>query len=73
MKKAVLLLILLIFSQPLMAQDSPNSAEPKPDSSTSTKEAVKEGAQQPPAIWPKPFKPSEEIRADSQISFPTDI
>ena len=24
-------------------------------------------------VWPPPFNPSEEIGADSQVSFPTDI
>ena len=26
-----------------------------------------------PTVWPQPFKPSEEVGADSQVSFPTDI
>lgn len=30
-------------------------------------------AQQGQPTWPVPFKPTQEIGADSQISFPTDI
>lgn len=66
-------MILLILSQSLMAQERQNSAEPAPDSSISNEETVAEDTDPPPAIWPKSFKPSEEIGADSQISFPTDI
>ena len=29
--------------------------------------------EQPPVPWPRPYKPSEEISADSAVPFPTDI
>lgn len=32
-----------------------------------------ESQQTKPAVWPQPFQPSEEVGADSEVSFPTDI
>ncbi len=40
---------------------------------TAQKQASETQQQHQPHIWPKPFQPSKEIGADSQISFPTDI
>ncbi len=32
-----------------------------------------EPQQTKPMVWPQPFQPSEEVGADSEVSFPTDI
>lgn len=37
------------------------------------KEQLIESQQVKPAVWPQPFQPSEEVGADSEVSFPTDI
>ncbi len=72
MKLIIFVIVLFIVSPLVQAQDRPDSAasevEGQPQqSSTGTDSAP------PPVPWPKPFKPSEKIGADSQISFPTDI
>ena len=69
-----ILLFLILMSCPLMvlAQDTTEKTAPIEDSQPRQVSPVEDSA--PPAIpWPKPFKPSENIGADSQISFPTDI
>ena len=65
--------ILLLSMQTATAQDSKNSADPQQDRSAPQKQAVSRKTEPAPAVWPKPFTPSEEIGADSQISLPTDI
>ncbi len=37
------------------------------------KEQATASQQAKPAVWPQPFQPSEEVGADSEVSFPTDI
>ena len=67
-------LILLIFCGPLQAEEGGSAPAVKVPASSEV--AREPGPQQSPAetvVWPKPFEPSEEIGADSQISFPTDI
>lgn len=70
MMRMLTLLILLIFSPLLWAQDQP---EPNTSDAASQKETPKKQDQSETTIWPKSFQPSQEIGADSQISFPTDI
>jgi hypothetical protein len=36
-------------------------------------EGQEEQSRQPPSPWPQPFTPSQEVGADSQVAFPTDI
>ncbi len=72
MIRIVIIFLLLASSSWLWAEDQPESTEPKPSDAVSKKEP--QGLGQPaPTIWPRPFQPSQEIGADSQISFPTDI
>jgi len=73
MTRILTLLIFLFLSPFLWAQDQTNENEPKTSDSASQKETQKNQDQGEPAIWPKSFQPSQEIGADSQISFPTDI
>jgi hypothetical protein len=37
------------------------------------KEQSTEQQEKKSTVWPQPFQPSEEVGADSQVSFPTDI
>ena len=72
MKSTVLIILLLLAPPLVLAQEKHDSAVPegkKPVQQTTSGEDKVPS----PVVWPKPFKPSEEIRADSQISFPTDI
>ena len=67
-------LMVLSFSGPLQAEEG--SAPPADEAPASSEISREPDQQEGPAetvVWPKPFKPSEEIGADSQISFPTDI
>lgn len=70
MKCFVLIFFLLSCSLPLRAEEPGPASEQDGQS----QEAPAGGDGAAPAVpWPRPFKPSEEIGADSQISFPTDI
>jgi hypothetical protein len=54
------------------------AADKEPEKSTKETEVQKSADQKPAAkkptpAWPRPYKPTEEISADSNVSFPTDI
>ena len=66
-------LMVLSFSGPLQAAEGSAPADEAPASSEITREPDQQEGPAETVVWPKPFKPSEEIGADSQISFPTDI
>lgn len=72
MRHILLILILLCFPLLVIAQDTSDKAVPEEDTQPRQVLPVEDSAP-PSAPWPKPFKPSEKIGADSQISFPTDI
>ena len=72
MIRILIVLVLLGSGSSLWAEDGSVSTEPKPSDAVSQKEPQSQD-QPAPTIWPRPFKPSQEIGADSQISFPTDI
>ena len=60
-----ILLLLALFSDGLAEEDK---VQPPAQGQVESAES-----EMPPAVWPSPFQPSEEIGADSHISFPTDI
>lgn len=66
-------LIVLSFYGPLQAEEGSAPADKVPASSEIAREPAQQQGPAETVVWPKPFKPSEEIGADSQISFPTDI
>ena len=66
-------LMVLSFYGPLQAEEGSAPADEAPASSEITREPDQQEGPAETVVWPKPFKPSEEIGADSQISFPTDI
>jgi hypothetical protein len=73
MIRSALLLILLFCSSGLQAQEQPEPAELQPAGPVVQEPAAQEPAPPKPPGWPRPFQPSEQVGADSQISFPTDI
>lgn len=71
--KHTLLIILLFLGQPVWADEAPDSAETETGRPEQRKEPAQEEKGSDSVVWPLPFKPSQEIGADSMISFPTDI
>ncbi|MEJ2056394.1 MAG: hypothetical protein P8X39_00980 [Desulfofustis sp.] len=71
MKSTALIFLLMIVASLVQAQGTVDSAVPEEESQQQHSSGEDTGP--PPVAWPKPFKPSQEIGADSQISFPTDI
>ena len=68
---------LLVFSGSVLSQpeQGPEQGEGKEDVKTvQPPKKAEQGSQKPEEHqWPLPFVPSEEVGADSVISFPTDI
>ena len=63
----IFLLLVLTFSAQAVAQEPEQPMlEEKADPDTGPAAA-------PALVWPPPFQPSEDIDADSPVSFPTDI
>ena len=69
----VVSILLSFWCTSVWADDPPDPSAPVPESGEGAQETVQEGIPREEIVWPKPFKPSEEIGADSQVSFPTDI
>ncbi len=70
---AVMLIILMVSCAGVRAQNDPVPANPPPPPSEAPPVQTPQGSSGEEVVWPPPFQPSEEIGADSQISFPTDI
>lgn len=78
MRYGLLLIILWLFASPALGvpQDSAKRTEkdvkrtesPQPEAS-----GQKAGQKDQKAVWPRPYRPSEEIKADTTVPFPTDI
>lgn len=60
-----------------MAADEPAAKPPGKQPETAadqqTRAEKKAAEKKPTAQWPRPYKPSEEVSADSMVPFPTDI
>jgi hypothetical protein len=70
MKSIVLIFFLLSCALPLRAEET----DPESDPDVQSQQRPPGGDSGAPTVpWPRPFTPSQEIGADSQISFPTDI
>ncbi len=69
----LILIILFMFCGPLQAEKESEPAVKEPAGGEATREPAPPQSPAETVVWPPPFKPSEEIGADSQISFPTDI
>jgi hypothetical protein len=81
MKRLLLMIVFLGLAWASLGDDRAVSSEPQPDKANSENANKKpdlppldKNAQQaPPPNWPRPYKPSEEVRADSSVPFPVDI
>lgn len=73
MNKAMLIIILLCVCHPAWADDTSGSTEKEAGKPVTQTEPEREEKVSEPVVWPVPFSPSQEIGADSMISFPTDI
>lgn len=73
MNKAMLIIILLCVGQPAWANDTSEPTEKEAGKPVTQTEPKREEKVSEPVVWPVPFSPSQEIGADSMISFPTDI
>ena len=70
---ALILVIMLARTGTACAQQDPVPAEGDPTTAESPSENTPLEGSAEEDVWPPPFNPSEEIGADAQISFPTDI
>lgn len=67
MRLGILLLLILAVPAQAVAQEVEQPVmEEQADSDTGD-------AAEPTLVWPPPFQPSEDIGADSPVSFPSDI
>lgn len=81
MKRFLLMVIFLGLALVGFGEDRIVQPEPQPDKTNSEKADIKsepspvekDAQQTPRPAWPRPYKPSEEIRADSSVPFPVDI
>ena len=75
MKKLLITILLLLFTGLGTGAEQPPNRSPEKSPEPVSKKAPAKSvrAEQPPAPWPRPYKPSEEISADSAVPFPTDI
>lgn len=69
----VTLILLALTSGAVRAQEDPTPTAQTPTTSETPAETTAEESSAEDVVWPPPFNPSEEIGADSQVSFPTDI
>jgi hypothetical protein len=67
------LIVLVLCSGAARAQEDSTPTAQTPASSETPAETTAEESSAEDVVWPPPFNPSEEIGADAQISFPTDI
>lgn len=69
--RIITLLLLLTGPGITQAQDHPEYQDGKDEQNSPLPQQQSNGREQ--VRWPIPFNPSQEIGADSQVSFPTDI
>ena len=78
MRRWTLIALFLLCSVLAFAEEQAADKDVRPDTTTSEvkqkESAGQKDVQKPPTTaWPRPYKPSEEVRADSTVPFPTDI
>ena len=66
MIRILLVLVLAVSAQAVAQEPEQPVMEEQADRDTGH-------AAEPTLVWPPPFQPSEDIGADSPVSFPTDI
>ena len=69
------MLLLLVVGNGIAADKQPDKdSAKKPGISETKKSSGQDAADKKDAVqWPRPYKPTEEISADSMVPFPTDI
>ena len=76
MKTFIMTIFLLLVVGDGMAADKPSEKEPakNPVATEAQKTSGQKPGEKKDAVqWPRPYKASEEVSADSVVPFPTDI
>ncbi len=76
MKTIIMTMILLLVTASGMAADKQpdkGSAKSPVSAGTEKKSGQQTAGKKETVQWPRPYKPSEEVSADSMVPFPTDI
>lgn len=76
MRSVIVLAVLLLLVSSVFAADKSTGKEPpkRPEAADVKKDAGKELVKdRKTPDWPRPYKPTEEISADSVVPFPADI
>ncbi|MBT8329891.1 MAG: hypothetical protein HKP52_03625 [Desulfofustis sp.] len=69
----LILIVLLLSGTAIRAQEDSPPIDQTPTTIDTQNETTSQESSAEEVVWPPPFDPSEEIGADAQISFPTDI
>ena len=77
MKKWLLVVFLLLIASPVFAEKK-EAEKPRSDTAVSeqnkpSRPEKKDTKKKSQATWPREYSPTEEVRADSIVPFPTDI
>ena len=76
MKRLIIIMLMVLLAVSGIAADKKSEQSPdKGESATETKKTPDKqvsGKEKAPQ-WPRPFKATEEVSADSTVPFPTDI
>ncbi len=74
MTRTLIIILLFTLLHTAAAEDtSPEQSGGGTDSADGQIETREEPAGQSTSDWPLPFNPSQDVGADSQVAFPTDI
>ena len=76
MKTIIMIMLLLLVAGSGMTADKPAEKDSvKPPVATETRKSSGQQTveKKAPVQWPRPYKPTEEVSADSMVPFPTDI
>lgn len=76
MKTIIMVMSLLLFTGSGIAADKQpdkGSAKSPVTAGTEKKSGQQPAGKKETVQWPRPYKPSEEVSADSMVPFPTDI
>lgn len=73
MTRMIILILLFSWLQGAAAEDTIPQKSTESNDKSLPLETQDEQPQQKPITWPSPFTPSQNVGADSQVAFPTDI
>lgn len=71
----ITIILLLVFGSGMAAEKKPaKDAAKKPEAVAGEKKSGQKTADKQSTVqWPRPYKSTEEVSADSMVPFPTDI